>query len=94
MVTTSPVLGNKMRSKKRAKRRLLNSAVLDLDSIDQQSSASSNSDKVPSDVASTISNDFVDVEIEQQQPVEHVDILPICIDESKNKEVKKCSFEY
>lgn len=89
MDTTSPVLGGKKRSKKRAKRRLLNNAVLDLDNVDQQSSISSSSDRVPSDVASTVSNDFVDIDIEYQKQTEQEMIVqPINIDECNSVDVR------
>ncbi|XP_014218900.1 uncharacterized protein LOC106647145 [Copidosoma floridanum] len=53
---TSPVLGGKKRSRKYAKRRILSTINMDLD-IDQQSSISSNSDKVPSDAADSVNNE-------------------------------------
>ena len=59
-INTSPILGGKKRSKRRVKRRILTNVVLESDNnIDQQSSISSNSDKVPSETASCASNELV-----------------------------------
>ncbi|XP_014234044.1 uncharacterized protein LOC106657181 isoform X1 [Trichogramma pretiosum] len=56
---TSPVLGGRKKSKKKVKRRLLTCTAPDMDdNVSRQNSISSYSDRVTSETASTVSNDF------------------------------------